>query len=1169
MSRFARITLSLAALTAFAFAQVPVGTIQGTVLDPAGALIPNAKVTLSNQDNGVEFKLTGSGEGRFVQPALLPGNYQIVTEATGFSRSVIRDIRLNAGQTVQMDVNLKLGDVASSIEVTADAAQLQTETSTVISTINRKSIVDLPLAPGNRSPLALVTTVAGVMGGGGSTPWIGGGRNATSEILIDGNTAVLPENNVSINDGGYTPIIDSVEEVAVIKNSLAAEYGRTGGGAITMTTRSGNNALHFSLYEFHQNHLMNANSWTNNRNNVGRGVDRRNQFGFTFGAPIVIPKIYDGHNKTFIFWSQQFTPRRQQATSTQTVPIQAWRDGDFSDLRTGTGLPITLYDPLTQVAGSNNRQPFVGNRIPVARQDRLSMNLLKFFPNPNTLPLNQYTNQSNFVMQGPATSNDNRFDSRIDHYFKESFRMFMRGSYDTARNTPVNAFGNVLTPGSGPQYQAFPNVTANFIYTANPTTIVNMSVGYGRKDDVRQAFSTGTRISEFGFSRELEAIASRDNLEFPQVNTGSGTLGQGGFTTYDIKSSAFTVHGDVTKIKGSHNIKMGGEFRKLLMNFAQYGSPAGTFGFGAGFTQQVIGGAANVQQGFAFASYLLGLPNSNGAALTHTMASAQASEYFGVFLSDDWKVTKKLSLNIGLRWDLDTPRTERFNRLSYFDLYAPSPLRGRVAAYPNLQGAYKFVDADNRRQTNSDTNNWGPRFGFAYQIDSKTVFRGAYGITYSANPYMAAGTTGTAGTQGYTSNTPFNISNDNGRTFIASFSNPFPLGYNLPLGAAGGAGTQLGFDIGGGNGGLFINNQNPMIQQWNGTLERELGGGWLVEIGYLANKGNQLVDGEGNLPFNQLRGDEVFKLGETLRQQVPNPFFGILPANANNGLGAATIQLNRLLSAYPQYSSVSAFRVPQANSNYHAFTIEATKRFSRGFQMTAAFTGGKLIDDASSTVNFLGAVGAKQDFYNRQAEKSVSAQDVSKRFVVTYNYELPFGKNHAFFSTMPAVLEYALGGWQINGIWTMQKGLPIQINNGGNNSNVFNPGQRPNNNGTNPLKTGEIDQRLGNTIVNGVVQNPYFDISSFSQAGLFTFGNVGRTLPNLRNPSVFNMDFSLFKTFTFMDKLTAQLRGESFNTFNHPTWAGPGTNVTAPATFGVIQTANGNRTMQVALKLNY
>lgn len=1147
--------------------QTATGTVQGRVTDASGAAISEAKVSVENVRTGVRQELTTNAEGSFVQPYLPPSEYRVTVEKTGFDTSVTNAVRLNVQQTVDLPITLTVGQMATTVEVSASAAQLSTSTSSVATVIQGKAVLDLPL--NGRNPFALATLTPGVVpvsNNSGSTPWISGGRNSSSEITIDGTSVILPENNVSINQTGYTPIADSVAEFSVITNSMAAEYGRTGGGVINVATRTGTNEFHGSLFEFLRNSKLDANSWSNNRNGVSRAAFQRNQFGGTLGGPISIPKIYNGKNRTFFFFAEQSTRQRSAATATGSVPIDAWRQGDFSDLRNGSGQLITIYDPLTVFCESAcdtpnavyARQAFPGNRIPLERFDPVARNLLKYWPQPNARPTNQFTNQNNFFASGKTPSDEDKFDSRIDHNISDKFRIYGRGSYSTGSSVGFNAFGgsgNSLS-GNGTNTTQQYNVSLNGVYTFSPTTIMNVNYGFARQVIVTTPFSQGFDPTTLGFPQSLRDVAAQQNLEFPNFtfsgNTNLSNLGQATFTTLNFVPYSHIIRPDVTKVFANHTVKFGGEFRKLFINFRQHGQPSGAYSFNSAITQRVVGAAASQTQGNGFASFLLGIPASGN--LEHTYATASASAYFGFYIQDDWKVTRKLTLNLGLRYDVDVPRTERYNRLSYFDIDAPSPIAGKVPGFPNLKGAMRFTTPDHRRQTPTDLNNWGPRFGYAYQLNPKTVFRGAYAVMYSGSVMQAAGTSGSSGTEGFTGSTNMIVSNNGGRTIDAYLSNPFPNGYNIPRGATespiSGASTNLGLGIGAS---FFNDYRNPVIQQWNSTIQREFGRGLVLEVGYLGSKGNHLIDGEGNMTYNQLPAS-YFALGNQLlsTNQVPNPFYGII-TNPTSSLSQPTVAYSQLLRPFPQYTSVNAFRKPQANSLYHSFTLRAEKRFSDGLNLLLSFTGGKLIDDASQTVTFLGAAGTKQDFYNRAAERSVSAQDVSRRLVISGNYELPFGRQKALLSKMPRALDFALGGWQINGIATFQTGIPLQITNGGNNTNLGSSGQRPNNNG----KSAKLDEPT---------MQRYFDTSVFSQAPNFTFGNTSRTSPDLRTPSQNNLDASLFKNFRVREGMTMQFRAEAFNATNHPTWNSPGTDVTNVGSFGVITDKSGNRQLQLALK---
>jgi hypothetical protein len=1144
-------------LTFAAFGQTATGILQGRVSDASDAAVPDAKITIENQRTGVKQALTTNSEGRFTQPFLIPSEYRLTVEKAGFQKNVTNDIRVAVQQTVALDIALKVGEVSTTVEVTSEAAQLATSNSSVSTVIDGRRILDMPM--NGRNAFSLTVTVPGVIPGGGSTPWISGGRNASSDITVDGTSIILPENNTGILQLGYTPIVDSIEEFTVITNSLAAEFGRTGGGLINVATRSGTNQLHGTLFEFLRNSKLDANTWANNRNGAPRPALQRNEFGFTVGGPIKIPRVYDGANRTFFFFSEQSVRSRNQASATATVPIAAWRAGDFSDLRNGNGQPVLLYDPLA-VGADGNRTAFAGNIIPQTRFNTVGRNLLQYWPQPNAVPTNAFTNQNNYFLAGKTPGRNDKFDARVDHNFSDKFRLWVRASREINRGRPLNGFNNVATSsGDGPSTGRFHNVAINAIYSYSPTSIININYGLGRRNFTRFPFSQGFDVRTLGLPDYLYQQAATLGLEFPRFNFGGNTnispLGQATFTTLKDRPMVHTFRSDLTKVLSKHTLKMGGEYRKFFINFTQLGQPDGEFTFGSQWTQRAAGTTTtSTTQGNGFASMLLGIPNSG--TIEHTFDIASESLYFGFYLQDDYKITRNLTLNLGVRWDVDTPHTERYNRLSYWDINAASPIAGRVPGFNNLVGAMRFTDANNRRQVPVDKNNWGGRFGFAYKINQATVFRGAYGIMYSPSVLQAAGTSGSSGTQGFRGSTGMIVSTDN-TNILATLSNPWPNGFNLPRGPAGGPETELGLAIGES---FFVDWVNPVIQQWNGNLQRELRGGWVVEAAYLGSKGQHLPDGESSMQHNQLPAS-YFALGNLLLANnanlVANPFFGVI-TNPNSTLSRSTVQYAQLLRPFPHYTSVGAFRKPQGNSLYHSFTLRVEKRLSHGLNVLVALTAGKLIDDVSQQVTFLGAAGTKQDFYNRPGERSVSSQDVAQRLVISAQYDLPFGRGKQFLAGMPAGLDWVIGGWQVNSILTFQGGTPLAISNGGNFANVFSVGQRPNSNGRNPFIGGPVDNRIAK----------YFDTSVFSQAGNFTFGNVGRFLPNVRGLGTNNIDFSLFKNLKFSERFTAQLRGETFNIVNHPVWNNPGTTVNDLANFGIITQKGGQRRqVQVALKL--
>ena len=1181
MKRSLALVLAVLVLATYGFAQNATGTIDGRVLDASGAAVPGATVTIENTATNVKLTTPTNNEGRFYQRYLLPGTYNVTVEKGGFSKYIQSGLALDIEQTITLAIPMKVGDVATSVEVSANTAQLSTETSTVATTISSKAVLDLPLQ--GRNPYSLATLVPGVnAGNGGSTPWISGGRNDYNDVTIDGTSVIVPENNVSHLQIGYQPIEDSVSEVSVVTNNLAPEYGRTGGGTINVSTRGGTNQIHSTLFWFNRNNIFNADSYNNIKAGLPASVVRYNQFGGTVGGPIVIPHVYNGKSKTFFFVDYQGTRQPTGVTDTTSVPTDAMKQGIFTGLTnggSGGGSPVNIYNPFSVSADPSCpasqplciRAPFPNNVIPASLINPTAVKMLSFFPEPNSPSTitNTPLQTNNWHTVGESQSPANQLDARIDQNFSEKFRMFARGSNTSSHSTDFNGFGNPGTSqGTGPSLGYSRNITLNAIYTLSPTTILNVNYGFARDYSVRYPFSQGTCPGSIGLPSSLNSVV--DNCEFPQVsisgNNAGYTLGQASYTTlYDFPYS-HVFRGDITKILGKHTLKMGATWEKLFVNFTQLGSPDGQFSFGSGFTQQNASAGTSTTQGNGLATMLLGLPSNNGSDLQFSYSAASSSTYSGAYFQDDWKFSSKLTLNLGVRYDVDTPRTERYNRLSYWDDSVPSPLQGSVSASAtcpncgNLKGAMMFVgqpgSAFGRHQTPTDLNNWAPRIGFAYNAFKNTVFRGGYGILYAPSVLQAAGTSGSSGTEGFTGGTALNTTLDNGTTFIASLSNPFPNGQSKPLGSSSGAISGTLTDIGGSIGdSFFIDYVNPVIQQWNVNIQQQLKGNWIVQVGYLGSKGQHLPDGESSLTYNQLP-DSYLSLGSNLLANVANPFYGIIK-NPTSIYAQPTIQARYLLSAYPQYSGVNAFRKPQANSIYHSFIASAEHRYRNGLTMLISFTAGKLEDDASQVVSYEGAAGSKQDFYCRKCEKSVSSQDVPRRLVASANYEIPVGKGRHYLGSMPKALDFALGGWQINGISTFAKGLPLQLSNGGNSANIGAPGIRPTDNGQNPALSGYIVNRL----------NEYFVQSDFSQTPNYMFGNVGRFLPNVRAPGIHNLDSSLFKNFKPIERATLQLRAEAYNLTNSPTWSSPGTTVNAPSTFGIVTSRGGNRTMQMAVKL--
>lgn len=1143
----------LVAFLSTASAQQFTGTIQGTVQDATGGLVAGADVSVVHVGTSEVRRVATDRDGMYVAPQLKPGVYRVVVERSGFKTATVDDIKLDVQQIRAVDVRLDVGGTTESVFVSATPAPIETVSSTISQTIENKRIVDLPL--NGRNPFALAILSPGVIPAPGSSPFISGGRNATSEVTIDGISNVNVENNVSILDLNYTPSVDAVQEFSVQTNGVGAEFGRLSGGVINLVTKSGTNQFRGTVFGFLRDNALDANNFFSNRAGIPKGRFRRKQFGGNLGGPI-------STGRTFFFVNYEGVRQGTANVGTFTVPLPEWRRGDFSNLRNAAGQPIVIYDPLTTRPDPNNpgrylRDPFPNNVILPQRMNPIALNLMQYWPLPNTTPANANTGANNYTVAGTSVSRNNQIDSRIDHEFSATWRAFVRfSSLFKAANRPFNAYDNLATPtNAGPTDNSARSLSVDNLYTASPTLLLNVRYGLNHRLVNRSPFSSGFDITRLGFPAGVRQVAAIQALEFPRFDVnGVSSLGQETFNDLVIDPTTHSFNVNATKILSRHTLKMGVDYRKFLLNFLQFGSPSGQYSFSQSWTQRDPNQGSSTA-GFGMASLLIGVPD--GGSMSHDPTPESASSYWGFYVQDDWKVRQKLTVNLGYRFDFDVPRTEGLDRLSFFDFDARSPIAGVVPANPffdpgSLTGAIGFVTPEHRRQTPTDFKHFGPRVGVAYSLSDKTVVRSAYGIYYLASSMQAAGHTGSAGMIGYRSSSSMIVSLD-GRTPIAFLDNPFPNGFNQPTGNSLGSSTFLGLGIGEG---VFIDYRSPYMQQWNLNVQRELPGRMLFEAAYIGSKGTRLLAGESGVTLSQLP-ESFLSLRTQLQDQVPNPFFGII-TNPSSPLRFETVARGRLLRPYPQYNGVNAFRVPYGTSIYHGATLKADKRFSQGLSFLVAYTWNKLMDDVSTTVGFLGQASARQNAYDREAERAIGSQDIRHRFVTSFVYDLPFGRGKRFGEDWTSAANWLLSGWQINGIVTFQSGLPLIITQGQNQVGLFNPTQRPTWNGNDANLGGSTDDKL----------KKWFDVSAFSITPAFTWGNTPRVMPNLRGDGIKNFDLSLFKNNYFKGgKINAQLRGEAFNAFNRVQFSTPATRVDS-SNFGVVSgQANSPRQIQVSMKL--
>lgn len=1150
-----RILAFLAALVMFGlvpaenglFAQTSTATLTGLVRDQSGAVVPGAKLTLINTGTALS-KITNSGnDGYYTLSYLLPGIYQLTVAKPGFKTLVRKDIRLEVQETVRLDLELQLGATTQQVTVSGAPPLLQQETSSLSHLVGQNQVADLPLL--GRNPYALVQTVPGVFmpASYNNLPVdvisqtyvsINGARAGQNEYLLDGVTNTNPGNSGPT----VTPSVDAVQEYRVVTNNYSAEYGRAAGGIFNVATKYGTNVLHGDAYDYVRNTLLDSNDFFSNRAGLPVDAFHFNQFGGTLGGAI-------RKNKTFFFGSYEGTRQVQGDTFVGTVPTAMQEQGNFSQTYNSSGALITIYNPFsTTTTTPYMRTAFQGNIIPSGAGGLInptSQALLQFFPAPNT-PTTSVTGANNYTSANPSRIRKDDFSVRVDHELSDKQRAFVEFFYDRTPWARPSVYGNTGSPSYGPQVFERRGAVLSDTYALSPTTFLSFEYGFNRQTNLRLPFSNGYNLSQLGFASTFTSQLTPESIPAMTISGLGGTasvansaetniaLGNTSNIIFGIDSHAWQA--SVTRITGSHSLKFGGVFNLIRQN-AQQNPDTNGWTFTSAFTQGPVATTSSSTAGNAFASFLLGTAASG--TFGANPAIALQSIYYGVYAQDDFKVTHKLTLNLGLRYEYEAPWTERYNRLTNFNFQAVPPL---TATGLNLQGALSFVGVNGnpRGQWDPSRDNFAPRVGFAYSPDQKTVVRGGAGLFYSP------GFTG----DNWTSTTGFAATS----TFVGSLNtvapynllnNPFPTGLVQPVGSSEGAATDLGQSA------IFTdrNFKIPTSGAWNFQIQRELPGNTMVAIAYVGERGWHEYTG---LQFNQLP-DNYLAQGSALLNLVPNPFYGQI---ASGALSAAKISQEQLDLPHPQFQSLTTNYSTWAASDYNALQISAEKRLSHGVSINGSYVWSRLMDNNTGDFSgqTLGAAGY-QDYYNLRNEWAVSALDVPRRLVVTYLWELPAGPGHAFFKSGPAAK--ILGGWQVEGITAVQTGETLGIGDATNSSDSTNAaGQRPNWNGTDPA-----------------ISNPsvgrWFNTSVFSQPATFTFGNSPRTFGTLHASPARNFDFSAIKDTRLTERFALQFRCEFFNLFNTPQFGPPNTSYGA-GPFGTVSSQQNNaRIIQLALKLQF
>jgi hypothetical protein len=1172
------------------------GTIAGAVTDTSGAAVANATVTLTNLDTAQKRSIESDASGNYTFVNILPGRYKLEGEKTGFKKFVREPIAVQIESGLRVDISLPVGAQTETVEVTSEVPLLQPETSSLGQVVEQRTVTELPL--NGRNPLALVGLVPGVVPQGtpsagnssggnpvGANPFalgdfqVGGGQAGQSQILIDG----VPTNGAYLNVVTVIPTQDAIEEFKVQTNNLGPEYGRFAGGVINLSTKSGTNSFHGSAYEFLRNKVLNANDFFANSSGTPRSPFTQNQFGANGGGPVL-------RDKLFFFSSYEGFRQRKGNTFLGWVPTAAERGGDFSQIgSTNTTSVLPIYDPTTSGVGANKdcngtpkpatcRTAFAGNVIPVGRIDPTAQALLSYFPMPNLAG----STRGNFAESYSIGGDVDQYNERIDYNLSSKQRIFGRYTHSRILSLPDNPYNGICRDRCTEVTTAH-QVSLGDTIAFSPRTILDLHVGYTRFVYVRTPLSQGIDLSKFG-ANWAKLASQMTYTHIPDVcvsqTNGDNHWGDKSWCTQGAGSGigawddTYSFNPMVSHIMGKHTLKAGAEFRVLRNNYYQSNNPGGLFYLDARMTSAnpTIGTpGSNGTSGNGFASFLLGYGDHGNA--TEPARTADQNLYKAIYAGDTFQVTRKITVNLGVRVDLQGDWTERFNRIVVFNPNETSPI-GAAAGLPNLKGAYDLVNSSlhSSRSAFSSWNHASPRLGVSYQFDKNTVIRTGYGIFYLPVDIRWNDAPHNLFINSFSS--PWLAVASDGVTPNNALSNPFPI-------ASGGITPPFGRDQarinvqGNGNEAPVNGNPAPNVQQWNFDIQRQLPGNLLLDVAYAGSKGTHLPMHDQTL--NQLAPQFLPKSAAdvaSLNTQVPNPFAGNCTGCTgpmqSGGVGThPTVKRAQLMLPFPQFDNVAMAEPDNRNSIYHSMQMKVEKRFAAGAQVLASYTVSKLIDNTNSEINWLEAspVGWNDaNVYNLKGERSLDAFDVSQRFVLASVLDMPFGKGKKFANNLNGVANKLIGGWGINTIITFQRGFPIII--GGcpgllSDSGVPNVGcSRNTRTALSHLTSGSLDARLAH----------WFDTSVFTHTDNYGYGTDSRTEPNIRTDGMKNFDFAFFKNTKFGpdERLGVEFRGEFFNGFNHPQFSPPNSGCCGSSSFGQVTSQyNLPRIVQFGLRFTF
>lgn len=1094
----------------FAIGQAGSADLTGIVSDNTGALLSNSKVTATDTQTGLSINTRTGAGGVYVFSGLRPSTYSIAAEVDGFQKFERTGVTLVTGERTRVDLRLVVGSVRETLTVAGDAPLLQTESGSITQSIDNEKIVELPL--NGRTFVQLATLSPGVaLPPGTQLPRINGGRPRTNEYLFDGISALQPEPGQVV----FFPIIDSIQEFNVQTNGVPAEFGRFNGGVVNLSTRSGTNGYHGSVYGFLRNESWNARNYFAPADQR-KPEFRRNQYGATLGGPIV-------KDHTFFFVDYQGTKQAIGTVRTSTVPTVLERQGNFTELY-GTATPV-LFDPATTARNGPTftRSPFpTTNVIPVGRIDPAALAVLRHFP----LPTKAGT-ANNFTLVGNDQDHQNQFDTRVDHRFSDQNQTFGRYSYFHDVDQPVpflpDGSGNITAGVIGLTDTLGQQVVGSYIHLFSTRTLNDFRGGYTRRSFQRRGVELGGPLS--------------GNLNIPGVPTngafnnalplfsiaGYQQIGSPSNTNSNFRTDVTELVDTFSHLMGNHALKFGFDFRWERLDVIQPPNPTGLFTFSQLFTDQ-----PNIRNtGDPLASFLLGQVQQFSIDLQGKVVRPRAhiQEYFA---QDDWKATRRLTVNAGLRWTLNFPSTEVDNQGAIFNLKTQQLDYLGQNGNPNTARELHWHD-------------FGPRLGLSYMLQDKTVVRAGYGLVWIEQTGIT---------------TPFTVPQfpflqTTSQRTLDNINPAFVLSHGPNVAA-----IPLTPDAGLGQG-VFTANRDlgsGYAQQWNFAIQRELTRNLSFEIAYVGSHITHV--GVPDVNINQLTVDQL-ATGAPLLQKVTNPFFGQIPRSSS--LGDPTIAAGQLLKPFPEFLTVAPYRNNIGSTVYHGFEAKAEQRLSHGLSYLVGYTHSKLIDTASSVFDASVLTGPIANFpvadsFNLRRERDSSTGDIPNVFVASSTWELPIGRGHRMHASGP--IGVLVNGWKVTTIVLLQSGMPFAVTQTTNFNSFAGFGvQRPNVVASPDLPSG--------------LRAPakWFNTAAFQVAPQFTLGNASRN--PVRGPDYRDADIALIKHTRLREQVDLEFRAEIFNLTNTPAFAQPNGTL-GSSSFGTITaTANDPRVVQFGLKVNY